>query len=631
MRFYSPSSGEIFIDGIPIQALDINWVRNNITLVEQGSVLFNESMRTNIAFGRRKYNRVSKEDIQECVDLAMLQSVIDNLPHGIETSVGPGGNFLSGGQKQRVAIARARLRDTPILIMDEPTSSLDFANRTAVLKAIRKWRKGKTTIIITHDVSQIHGDDFVYVLDQGLVIRSGCRDELEDVPGLGKYFFPEDKELDPDNHLYSDNRKVDDTDDPFDHSDDASMSSATTQYDPFFEDEYKVFEDAYTQCTRRAQSSRQRFSNSWELQPSPSCQSIGQETIVNTNSAKLLEPSAAYTVGPSRRSNPYLRHSIVSMYSSPMLNLTKLPERKYDSQQQKPGRRRRRPRVQKRKNLEPLSKIMLTIIPSLTFCHRVLLVAGFACAMLHAAATPIFSYCMSQLFGSFFTPGNDTFEAMKWSVIIIGIAILDSFFDGGMHFCLDISGHSWVDAHRNKAMRSVLDQPREWFEKDNNRPLKITSCLDRNAEDMRNLVGKFTGSVVVAVAAAIIAVLWSLASCWELTLVCLPCCPVVYGVTKGFHLITEFWEKRSSDASDAASGIFAETFSEICTVRTLTLEPYFHRKYLGAASKCITVGMKKAAYTGILYGLIESLLLFVTRKHISLFTVRYIVCTMVLR
>jgi ATP-binding cassette subfamily B (MDR/TAP) protein 1 len=154
MRFYTPTSGEILIDGNPVQSLNLNWIRNNVTLLEQRSVLFNDSVFQNIAFGSQSHGDVRSEAVENSIELAMLQNTIDGLPEGIDTCVGPGGSFLSGGQRQRVAIARARLRDTPILILDEPTSALDHTNRVAVMKAIRKWRLGKTTIVITHDMSQ---------------------------------------------------------------------------------------------------------------------------------------------------------------------------------------------------------------------------------------------------------------------------------------------------------------------------------------------------------------------------------------------------------------------------------------------------------------------------------------------
>jgi ATP-binding cassette, subfamily B (MDR/TAP), member 1 len=133
MRFYEPTAGDIFVDGTSISELDINWLRNNITLVQQQSILFNETIFRNISFGRRDHVGVTKEQVRVCVDLAQLQSTIEELPKGLDTEVGSGGSALSGGQKQRIALARARLRNTPILILDESTSALDYASRKAVM------------------------------------------------------------------------------------------------------------------------------------------------------------------------------------------------------------------------------------------------------------------------------------------------------------------------------------------------------------------------------------------------------------------------------------------------------------------------------------------------------------------
>ena len=143
MSFYKPDSGEIFIDGKSIHTLEISWLRNNITLVQQQSVLFNETIFKNIAFGRKDHHSVRREEVKRTVQTAQLQDTISELPYGLDTPVGTGGNALSGGQKQRIAIARARLRDTPILIIDEGTSALDHLSRTTITDAIRRWRKGK--------------------------------------------------------------------------------------------------------------------------------------------------------------------------------------------------------------------------------------------------------------------------------------------------------------------------------------------------------------------------------------------------------------------------------------------------------------------------------------------------------
>ncbi|EDN10606.1 hypothetical protein HCAG_07067 [Histoplasma mississippiense (nom. inval.)] len=145
MRFYTPTSGAIFIDGTPLENLNIYWIRNNITLVQQQSFLFNETVFTNIAFGSRDYHSITEDKILNCLRFACLDETVRNLPDGLDTMVGAGGSAFSGGQRQRVAIARARLRDTPILILDESTSALDFTSRFSVMDAIRVWRKVRDT------------------------------------------------------------------------------------------------------------------------------------------------------------------------------------------------------------------------------------------------------------------------------------------------------------------------------------------------------------------------------------------------------------------------------------------------------------------------------------------------------
>lgn len=148
LKFYGPSEGEITIDGHRIEELDTRWVRENITLVQQESVLSKGTVAVNLQFGSKDGILPSLAEIKQACDLAMLTPVIAHMLLGLKAPINAGGDTMSGGQKQRVAIARARLRDTPILILDEVTIALDLANKALVWEAIRYWRKGKTTIVI---------------------------------------------------------------------------------------------------------------------------------------------------------------------------------------------------------------------------------------------------------------------------------------------------------------------------------------------------------------------------------------------------------------------------------------------------------------------------------------------------
>lgn len=173
------SRGQVLIDGYPIETLSTKWLLNNITVVEQQSVLFNSSIKKNIELGN--FNRgVSMDEMQfkGSVDFALLKNIINSSPKGADSDVGPGGSKLSGGQRQRIALARAHVRNTPILVLDESLSALDANSRNVILDNIREWRRGKTTIIITHELSQIRDDDYVYILKNGKTASHGLRKNL---------------------------------------------------------------------------------------------------------------------------------------------------------------------------------------------------------------------------------------------------------------------------------------------------------------------------------------------------------------------------------------------------------------------------------------------------------------------
>ncbi|GME75028.1 unnamed protein product [Ambrosiozyma monospora] len=184
LNLYQLKSGTITIDGYDIAKLNHIWLNTQITLLQQTCTLLNGSIRDNIALGLAyRYEELSDvpdELVNEAAEFARLGDLIKTLPEGINTPVGSDENAikLSGGQKQRIALARAKIRDPPILILDESFSAIDITQRNLLLNSIRTWRKGKTTIMITHELSQIGNEDLVYVLEHGRVIESGKKTQL---------------------------------------------------------------------------------------------------------------------------------------------------------------------------------------------------------------------------------------------------------------------------------------------------------------------------------------------------------------------------------------------------------------------------------------------------------------------
>ncbi|KAL8904522.1 MAG: hypothetical protein Q9207_003212 [Kuettlingeria erythrocarpa] len=641
MRFYEPVSGDVFIDGHAMQTLDIGWLRNNITLIQQQSVLFNETIFKNIAFGRRDWDRVTRGEVKRSITTAALQDTINDLPRGLDTVVGTGGSAMSGGQRQRVAIARACLRDTPILILDEATSALDHISKDMVMSAVREWRQGKTTIIITHDLSQIEDHEYAYILDKGLVVQEGYRYALEK-GSAGPLAAP---------------RRP-------------SVTYPTTRRLPKLPEATRKRSITTLGSTSRSSSVSAASVDSLDIHYRPRPQSVYVPAIFSPTASSsrdgrqshfepFVSPAAAGAFSMHRLSTaPTLfgRPSISGSQADPMLNWPLPPPRAkhmrdlsmvnelhrsatvvgratvgkratrfVDRQSKVIPLKTMKPRSESpmddrrgseqtitHNSVAPIKKILLTVWPTLTWKHRPMLLGGFVAAGIHAAATPIFSWVFSKLLATFFLPVNRSQEALKWSLSVLAVGVGDAVAVYFMHYLLESCGQAWVDSLRIEAMKRIIEQPRAWFDRDKNGISKLTECLDRNPEEMRNLLGRFAGFMFVVVVMLLLALTWSLVVCWKLTLVGLASGPFIYVITRSYQAVSARWESRSNDAGTAAATIFTETFGNVRTVRALTLEAYLHQKYLRSTQSAYKVGIRRSLYSSIFYGISDSGIVFAT-------------------
>ncbi|WP_370663426.1 lipid A export permease/ATP-binding protein MsbA [Massilia rhizosphaerae] len=174
-RFYEPESGRILLDGVPYQDIKMASLRAQLALVSQNVVLFDDTLRANIAYG---VEHVDEARLAAAVHAAHLDDVVARLPDGVDTMIGENGMRLSGGQRQRVAIARAIYKDAPILILDEATSALDNESERAVQAALDTLMAGRTTFVIAHRLSTIEGADLIVVMEHGRIVEQGTHDEL---------------------------------------------------------------------------------------------------------------------------------------------------------------------------------------------------------------------------------------------------------------------------------------------------------------------------------------------------------------------------------------------------------------------------------------------------------------------
>ncbi|KAI0466267.1 P-loop containing nucleoside triphosphate hydrolase protein [Xylaria cf. heliscus] len=654
LKLYEPLCGEILIDGNAIRTLDIGWLRYNVTLIQQTSVLFNDTFFMNVAFGHLTPTRVSMEEVKAACETALLQFTISSLPYGMDTNVGAGGHNLSGGQKQRLALARAKLRDPPVLILDEITSGLDPVSRGLIMEAIRRWRQGKTTIIITHEVTQINDHDFVYVMDDGRIVQEGlCTDLKKQHHGLLAQLVtaatapasstgPNTAEFNVrqvGNSVVNFSRPLSDASQndrlipgsptpgealrgvPFSSHDVFKMARRSSQLRLLGDHRLRHMDTTRTLNTlavgaqdapRRGLSrmiatlSRQFISTrptthqqsvTWgSNEPSPT-----QLSPIKTESIFRLQ-----ALGDTVKSS---RHDSSSSGSRHQRSLHARTDR---------GRRidieatlNRSPS----KNDEEIASLSLisiykTVWPCLGFKEKTFIVVGLLLTLVVAGSVPAFSFVFANLLAALYEKENRLGAGQKWAIILLGIAIASAIAMSLSRYLLEWVGQAWINTLRRQAFNRVLRQPTAWFENPNHSASRINECLDRNAEEMRNLVGRFAPLLLVVVLMVLISIIWALAISWKLTLVSLASGPLLIAATKGYSAVTSKWERRCNKAAEETSTIVTETFTNIRVVRALTLEGFFNRKHEKSVHHTFELGVRKAVVTAALYACWQSMFWF---------------------
>lgn len=252
-------------------------------------------------------------------------------------------------------------------------------------------------------------------------------------------------------------------------------------------------------------------------------------------------------------------------------------------------------------------KTLRTVWPTISTRQRLTLVSGLAMCFVVAAVTPAFSYCFAQLLGAMWLPSGKLQAVEKWAPILVAIAVVDGLSTFGARLMMETVAQSWVNALRVEALKRVLKQPREWFEMQAHTPGRVNECLDRNAEEMRNIVGRFVPIIIVAVTMIVVSVIWAMLVSWKLTLVVLAPLPAFIGAVKGYTFVSGKREHNCNQGAENASAVLTEILLKIRVIRALTLEDYFKNKYQTLVARAVDLGIKRAIHTSWLYGLYQSL------------------------
>ncbi|KAK5111139.1 hypothetical protein LTR62_005338 [Meristemomyces frigidus] len=638
MGFYSLDKGQVTMDSVPLETLDVGWLRSNITLVEQNSLLFNDTVFQNIAFGKANGKTVTRDDVVAAAEFALLLLMISDMPKGLETMVGFKGGTMSGGQRQRMALARARLRDTPILILDESTSALDHISRALMMDAIRSWRQGKTTIIITHDISQILADDYVHLLEGGKLVQQGYRKHLEKLKDTPfQSFLPLEQRA---------------TLSPFDRRKTAmsawesvrtrgssldtlgSLRHSYVDHDPL-ETQLEAYENKHTsflpaafengstvplmgplgRVVPGAMSAWMSAANALPTSPRASARfSRLMETHVEASSPEWSPNSNRWSgmlqilvdrtgklaadarTGGQRKPLDTKVLTLGLEESGDRSTLTEADQQSLPASHAKWS----------------LVQVMLTIWPNADAASRTMLIIGMYACTVHAVSVPVFAYILSKLLSTYANPRGSAHAQLMYALTILGIAVIDGVHTWLQRYQLGCSGQRWVDGFRDKASRRLLDQPKAFFDAPENGVSYLVDSLDRNGEDMRELLSTFTALGYTAVVMCVVSVLWALAAQWKMTLIALSVAPYILAVSRVYAAVSGKWETASADAAEFAAAIFTETFTSIKTVRALTLEQHFKQKYTVATDRGLCIGLQRSLYTGFFFGLSDSATSFAT-------------------
>lgn len=657
-RLYQVSEGEVTLDGHTFRTMEPDWIRRNVLLVEQGSVLFEETIAKNIAYGRRDHELVSDDDIESAIRFAALESMIGDMPNGIDTVIGARGSTLSGGQRQRMALARAKIRDPPVLILDESTSALDYINRSHIMDAIRDWRRGKTTIIITHDISQILLQDFVYVLEGGHVVQEGYRETISAIAGSpfqgflderpaphaseeesGTTVIPKPKQKPrPLSILSPLSRQQSPTGDSLELVDPLEMYLAERKE----EWESSIVPTVFT---NRIGSRAQRDSMRASTVISPllrvnSCHSRSESPVTvprssddhlvksNVSGVMDLIPGFVDRAGERARETRRLsriteRSRRTSNTSSAPLNrrsfsgsnayeMAVIPEGSKGPKDYQTDSDEAKSKTKESLDVLSLRSILGTIWTNLLWFDRMLLLNAFFWLVVYAVSTPVFSFVFSKLLATLFLVADREHKAMVYSLSVLAIAITDSSASFIYTSQLQIIGQIWVNGIRVEAFRRILDQPRQFFDKEENAVSRMTEVLDSRAEVMQTILGRFVPAVMLSSIMMSVAIGWSMIASWKLTLVGLAATPILWMISRAFDAVERKMAKSVQDKVETVSNVFSETFTSIRTVKTLTLEDHFRKKFSAENRVLMTAAVKRAICSGVCFGMAEGSIVYLT-------------------
>lgn len=562
-------------------------------------------MGRNIALGKgNDWTNVTREQILTAAQKAMLQAVLfEDLPNGIDTVIGDGGVSVSGGQRQRIALARAILRDPEVLILDEATSALDYISRSLVNDAIRCVRQGKTTIIITHDVSMINDMDFAYVMKDGQIVQNGYKRDL--MLNETGHFYQMAKALEripqapaePILPAYSlpaasfSGVRVRQSDGLWMSSRNSVFGGALSLAPrplTMTDGDYMLHSDMdeYWSCREAAEATATKRQHCGRVARAPAIASIAESDI--------SEKSETTTVTTTEKSSKSPKKSNFFAKKDKSKDSDNSSEKDIEAALQG-------------KTIGALTiwQMLKTSPKCFTIWQNILMFIGFLATVGNGLATPVFGFTLSQLMANLFSPQRSARVSLYWALAVLGVAAFDGLTTYLKTYLLESSAEKWVYRTRKEAIKRVLVQDCEWFLRTEGQPSVIATRIINSGEEMRHILGRFAGNILNAITMLCLGVIWALVVGWELTLVGLALTPIIFFSTKVYVAICEKFQGNVNRQVERSTMVLHEATKNIRAVVGLGLEEYFENKYAKEVATARNVANKKVVSIGAAFGVLE--------------------------
>ncbi|SCU92955.1 LADA_0G00540g1_1 [Lachancea dasiensis] len=547
LRLYEQSHGTIEIDGLDIKKIDRRMILQNIMLVEQTTSLFNDTLEKNITLGMN----VEPDELNQACQMSMLDIVVRDLARGLDTAVGSSGVDLSGGETQRVAIARARLRDFPILVLDEALSAQDRVHKTLLLEAIRRWRVGKTTIILTHDFSDIADLDFVYLMDAGKVIECGRKQSL--------------------------------------------LESCSSDFAQMYRYQCcRTPADDATTLRDNDQPDLRMKSKDINAEVNELYSEMGSPSTVKADSICNIEELSE----PVRSSFDLLQANIMRHHRKPRPNVERI-----DLNAISISTTSNCNDLEQGKNeceLLSVKKIMLKLLTTLQ--DRWLLLVGLVTALIAGTANPLFSFTFSKLLSGLTSSHPDpeaTQLATKWSLVVLLVALLDSSFTFLKCYLLLRSAEDWIRTLRQSVFEKMVRQDLSWFNEARNSTSKITTLVLNDLRDLRALASEFLAAFTTLIIVSVCGLVWAFASGWKLSLVCISLIPIFVLFSGFYGGMLQKYEAAYKASIATLEDRFYNAIKRVKTIRCLQLEEVVIGELTNLELSSKSCGRKRAIGTGI--------------------------------